>query len=134
MNIRETQEALASLITGMMDKGMIQPDAHLTVKANSRSYVYLTWRPAGSDGVFGTSESELFYFDGDDAEVGFAAAREWLENLPSAEEKAKADALALTAKAIEASRKAGLEPDFVGELEAMMKRLSENVITDQSAE
>jgi len=42
----------------------------------------------------------------------------------------------LTAKALEASRKAGLDTGegaaFVAQLEAMMKRLSENAITDKS--
>ena len=131
MNILETQEALTSLITGMMDKGLVQPEAHMTIKPGERSYIGTFWRKPGNDGVFGSPDHKFFHFD-DDASDALAAARLWLAELPSAEQKAKADALALTADAIEASRKAGLEPDFVGELEAMMKRLSENVITDQS--
>ena len=54
------------------------------------------------------------------------------------DKRALQDALGLTAKALEASRKAGLDTGegaaFVAQLEAMMKRLSENAITDQSEE
>lgn len=127
MNMKEIKKLVADFVVEMSAKGLIKPDAQLNIIANGRSYYHLSWETPE-----GPSAYEIFFFDDDDPFGAGLAAAAWIKNLPDAEEKAKSDALALTAKALEASRAAGLEPEFLNPLEAMMKKLSENVITDQS--
>jgi len=64
-----------------------------------------------------------------DVDALFAAAWDWVNDLPSPEEKLRADAVKAVANAIEACNRADMPLDFINPLTEMMTRLSENAIT-----
>lgn len=128
-NMTATCDELAKL---MADRGIITPSAAIEARSGHRTArVTLNFAKAGE-----SYPGQYEFLTGDTIEEAVEKAEAWVRSQPTAEERALQDALGLTAKALEASRKAGLDTGegaaFVAQLEAMMKRLSENAITDQS--
>jgi hypothetical protein len=126
-----TCDELAKL---MADRGIVTPSAAIQARSGHRTArVTLNFAEATS---FYPDKYE--FISGDTIEEAVEKAEAWVMAQPTADERALQDALKLTAKALEASREAGLDTGegaaFVAQLEAMMKRLSENAITDQSEE
>lgn len=127
-NMKATCNALAAL---MMERALGQPSATIEVRSGHDSArVLLNWANAQD-----TYPAQYEFISGDTIEEVVEKAEAWVRAQPTAEDRALQEALELTAKALEASRKAGLNTEdgaaFVAQLEAMMKRLSENAITDQ---
>ena len=123
-----TCDELAKL---MADRGIINPSAAIEARSGHRTArVMLNFATASS-----TYADQYEFLSGDTIEEAVEKAEAWVRSQPTPEERALKDALDLTAKALEASRKAGIDTGdgaaFVAQLEAMMKRLSENAITDQ---
>ena len=128
-NMTATCDRLAKL---MADRGIITPSAEIQARSGHRTArVMLIFAKAGE-----SYPGQYKFLTGDTIEEAVEKAEEWIRAQPTAEERALKDALELTAKALEASRKAGLDTGegaaFVAQIEAMMKRLSEDAITDQS--
>ena len=125
-----TCDELAKL---MADRGIITPSAAIEARSGHRTArVMLNFATQAR-----SSHADQYEFiSGDTIEEAVEKAEAWVMAQPTADERALQDALKLTAKALEASRKAGLDTGegaaFVAQLEAMMKRLSENAITDKS--
>jgi len=124
-----TCDELAKL---MEDRGIITPSAAIEARSgHSTSRVMLKFAEATS-----SYPDKYEFISGDTIEEAVEKAEAWVMAQPTADERALQDALELTAKALEASRKAGLDTGagaaFVAQLEAMMRRLSENAITDKS--
>jgi len=124
-----TCDELAKL---MEDRGIITPSAAIEARSGHRTArVMLNFATASS-----SYADQYEFLSGDTIEEAVEKAEAWVMAQPTADERALQDALELTAKALEASRKAGLDTGegaaFVAQLEAMMKRLSENAITDKS--
>lgn|GEM_PF-4551524 len=124
-----TCDELANL---MADRGIITPSAVIEARSGHRTArVTLNFATAS-----GSYADQYEFLSGDTIEEAVEKAEAWVMAQPTADERALQDALELTAKALEASRKAGLDTGegaaFVAQLEAMMKRLSENAITDKS--
>lgn len=127
-NMKATCDELAKL---MADRGIIIPSAAIEARSGHNSAgVVLNWANAQD-----SYPSQYEFITGETIEEAVEKAEAWVRAQPTAEDRALQDALELTAKALEASRKAGLNTEdgaaFVAQLEAMMKRLSENAITDQ---
>jgi len=130
-NMKATCNALTAL---MMERGLGQPSSAIEARSGHNSArVMLNWANAQD-----SYAAQYEFISGDTIEEAVEKAEAWVRAQPTAEDRALKEALELTAKALEASRKAGLDTQdgaaFVAQLEAMMKRLSENAITDQSEE
>jgi hypothetical protein len=115
----------------MMEKGLITPAASLEVRSGRPgARLCMNWALPGENWP-----SEYEFLSGETIALAMAKGLEWIAQKPTGQEKALKDALDLTAKALEASRKAGLDTGegaaFVAQLEAMMKRLSSNAIISQ---
>ena len=124
-----TCDELAKLMAG---RGIKTPSAAIEARSGHRTArVMLNFATASS-----SYADQYEFLSGDTIEEAVEKAEAWVMAQPTADERALQDALELTAKALEASRKAGLDTGegaaFVAQLEAMMKRLSENAITDKS--
>jgi len=124
-----TCDELAKL---MADRGIVTPSAAIEARSGHHTAsVMLNFAEATS-----SYPDKYEFFSGDTIEEAVEKAEAWVMAQPTADERALQDALELTAKALEASRKAGLDTGagaaFVAQLEAMMRRLSENAITDKS--
>ena len=122
-------DGLAAL---MLERGFKMPQVNLEIRSNvTQARILLRYGKADS------SYPDQYQFCSADtpAEV-VEKAEAWIMAQPTAEERKRKDALELTAKALEAARDAGMDTGegaaFVTQLEAMMKRLAENAITDQS--
>jgi len=127
-NMKATCDDLAKL---MADRGIIVPSVAIEARNGHRTArVMLNFAKAGE-----SYPAQYEFMDGETIEEAVEKAEAWVRAQPTAEERALKDALDMTATALEASRKAGLDTGegaaFVAQLEAMMKRLSENAITDQ---
>lgn len=127
-NMMAACDELAKL---MADRGIITPSAAIEARSgHSTTRVVLNFAKAGE-----RYPRQYEFATGDTIEEAVEKAEAWIRAQPTAEERAIQDALDMTAKALEAGRKAGLDTGdgaaFVAQLEAMMKRLSENAITDQ---
>lgn len=124
-NMTATCDELAKL---MADRGIITPSAAIEARSGHRTArVMLNFAKAGE-----SYPGHYEFLTGDTIEEAVEKAEAWVRAQPTAEDRALKDALELTAKALEASRKVKLDgAAFVAQLEAMMKRLSENAITDQ---
>lgn len=119
------------LVKMMADRGIRLPSAAIEARSGHRTArVMLNFALASSPYA-----EQYEFLTGDTIEEAVEKAEAWIRAQPTAEDRALKDALELTAKALEASRKAGLDTGegaaFVAQLDAMMKRLSENAITDQ---
>ena len=129
----ETMTATCDELAKLMeDRGIITPSAAIEARSGHRTArVMLNFATASS-----LYADQYEFLSGDTIEEAVQKAEAWVMAQPTADERALQDALELTAKALEASRKAGLGTGegaaFVAQLEAMMKRLSENAITDKS--
>lgn len=126
-----TCDELAKLMAG---RGIKTPTAAIEARSGYRTVrVMLSFAEATS-----SYPDKYKFIEGDTLEKAVEEAEAWVMAQPTADERALQDCLELTAKALEASRKAGLDTGegaaFVAQLEAMMNRLSENAITDQSEE
>jgi len=129
----ETMTATCDELAKLMeDRGIITPSAAIEARSGHRTArVMLNFATADS-----SYADQYEFISGDTIEEAVEKAEAWVMAQPTADERALQDALELTAEALEASRKAGLDTGegaaFVAQLEAMMKRLSENAITDKS--
>ena len=76
-------------------------------------------------------EYEWFY--GHNPESTIEAARQWLRDQPTPEQQQLQSYMALVAKAVEFGKAKGFATAMVNPLEAVMKKLSENVLTYRPA-
>jgi len=127
-----TKASCDELADMMAERGMVTPTVELHVRSHTARAVILV----NFGAVAGLYCADYKVFTGDTPTEALEKAKAWVLDRPTAQESARNNALALTAKALEASRAAGFDTAegiaFVAQLEAMMKRLSENAITDQS--
>ena len=99
-----TCDELAKL---MEDRGIITPSAAIKARSgHSTARVILNFATASS-----SYADQYEFLSGDTIEEAVQKAEAWVRAQPTAEERALQDALRLTAKALEACRKAGLNTD-----------------------
>ena len=124
MNTQGTKALMQEIESLMQNRDFINPASKFEIHANRESGVIIRWSK-GSDSIY---QDEIEFFGHENPSVAASEAMEWIKAQPTKQQRAESYALEMTAKAIEASRDAGFEPDYMAELESMMKRLSENVI------
>jgi hypothetical protein len=134
--ITSIRNELETLVEGMKAKGIKMPSSTFSVESD-KDPVAVTVRYAGPNENY---PSTYKFFPAENPLAAFVLAQEWLSSQPTAKERLTNAAIELTAKALEAAREANLlEGDeesslFLAQLESLMKKLSSNIITDQSSD
>lgn len=128
--IKDVQSRIDAITSAAVDRGMAEPDLSIRV-SSCGGYAYLNWYEVSPETGYKERKSKLVNYQGAYPEPALAGIAEFVESQKTADELEVANATRLVALALEASRKVGLEPEFTNPLEAIMKKLSENVITDQ---
>jgi len=129
MHSDEIKTSLSDLVSKMLGKGIIKPDAALVWAANSESVLMLSEGRADSS----YSKDAVHYGRGATLAEQFDSCFAFIEGLPSPEEKRMKNFMKAVATAIELGRASDIDVEFINPLQVMMKKLSENAITDQRA-
>jgi hypothetical protein len=128
MDTKIAQKRVNDLAAAMVAKGMVSPEAQLMLKSNAEPCVFMEWKDKST--TYGTAyecaraETVAEAFD---AATAFVAAH------PTAEQARLNEFLRSLGKVIDIGREYGIEADYLNPLVASMKKLSENIITDQRA-
>ena len=128
MDTKIAQKRVDDLAAAMLAKGMRQPRSQLMLKSNEQPGVYMEW--ADDRRQFGTAYE---YFKGDSIENAFDKASAFIAARPTAEQARLDEFMGALGKVIDLGRQNGIEADYLNPLVASMKKLSENIITDQRA-
>jgi len=126
MNVEQIQARLAALITAMMDKGLRNPTALFQINGNAGFMVGLT-----SGGGYGEPDHWYSYPHGNTPEEALEKADTIIAAMPDAKTRNMQVFMGALGKVIDLGRDNGIEIDFLNPLTETMKRLSENIITDQ---
>jgi len=125
VNITELQAQADALFKAMTAKGLPVPNAHISVKAFEAPLVYMHWDDPNM--TYGRTEITRDR----DISVAIDEAFELIANLPSLEDRKREQFMTALGRVIDLGRENGIDVDFINQLTATMKRLSENVITHQ---
>ena len=129
MDIKIAQKRVNDIAASMVAKGMRTPEAHLTVRSEAEPQVYIKWKNGLTRGY---SDYSYEFFSGEVGEV-LTKAQTFVAAQPDAEQAKLHDFMAALGSVIDIGRQHGIEADYLNPLVASMKRLSENVISDQRA-
>ena len=125
MNEHEMQAAVDQLVKDMLDKGLRKPSVFVRIRSEQGPMVGI------ESGVYGEGDHHYSYPDAPTVAEALDAARAIIAAMPDAETTRQNAAIAAIGKTIDLLRDLGVDVDFINPLTATMKRLSENVITDQ---
>lgn len=124
------QKRVNALVQIMMAKGMREPHAQVDIRANQEPQIFLRWKAGINRGLLGDDRYQ--FFEGDiGAALSDAAA--FVAEQPEIEEQKLNDFMAALGSVIDLGRQHGIDAEYLNPLTASMKKLSENVITDQRA-
>lgn len=126
METNTIQTRLNVLAKAMMAKGLRNPDPKFYLRANAEPHVYLSW-----DNVQDRFNNRYEFFTGSGIAAILDKADAFVAALPSPDETRLNEFMAALGSAIDLGRQNNIEVEFVNPLIATMKRLSENVLTDQ---
>jgi len=132
MNSKEIQKRVNVLSKVMLQKGLREPAAVMRFECNAEIDVYLRWKDVTKHNDL-YSSGEFKSFTANTPEGAFEKAEEFLIGLPSAEETRMKQFIGALANVIELGKDNGVEVEFLNPLQATMKKLSENILTDQRA-
>lgn len=81
--ITAVQERLNSIVVAMLDKGLVQPDAHYTIRANITGQIYLSWKKRPLDRYDQDSNVYKFFDAKDGAGDALTNAAAFINAIPS---------------------------------------------------
>ncbi|MCC6480306.1 MAG: hypothetical protein IT552_14005 [Sphingomonadaceae bacterium] len=126
MDTNAIQKRLNEIASAMMTKGLRNPTANFKLSANVQPTVYLTW-----DNLKSRYDNHYKWIHGDDIRAMLAEADEFVAAMPDRDQARMNEFMTALGSVIDLGRENNIEVDFVNPLIATMKRLSENVLTDQ---
>ena len=126
MDTNAIQKRLNEIASAMMTKGLRNPGANFKLNANVQPTVYLTW-----DNLKSRHDNHYKWIHGDDIRAMLAEADEFVAAMPDRDQARMNEFMTALGSVIDLGRENNIEVDFVNPLIATMKRLSENVLTDQ---
>jgi hypothetical protein len=129
--IEEIYAAINPMPAMLSAKGKVKPEASLWIEANARVSLCLTWKKVGG---LNDWDKDSRYFTGNTADEVIAGALSFINALPDAKTARLHDFIGQLGKVIDAGRDLGIDVDYLNPLTDTMKRLSENIITHQTAE
>lgn len=127
MTYEQIHEQVSQLVSAMLEKGKVAPDAQVYIRANAQPVIILRWKDDSKE--FGTAHTSFSA----NLESAFEKARQCIADMPTPEQANFNGFMALLGKVIDFGNQNGIDVDFVNPLVAHMKRLSENAITFQSS-
>lgn len=132
MEIHVMQEQVNKLSAAMVAKGLRQPRAEFRIGSNVEWVALLAWKPfSARDDVY-VSDTYEWIRGGTEGEI-LAKADAFIAALPDAEQHRRQEFLTALGNVIDLGRQHNIDVEYVNPLVASMKKLSENVITDQRA-
>lgn len=126
ITIEEVQKRIDAMPAAMSAKGLRKPEATFSIRANSEIYVYLRWDDKKT--AYGSAYHRP---EGKTPAEMLDNADAFIAGLPSPEETRMKEFMTALSDTIELGRQNGIEVDFVNPLVDTMRRLSENILTDQ---
>lgn len=133
MDIKIAQKRVNDLAAAMVAKGMREPTVYTSVKSNEEPIVGLNWKSGIDTGRSFDGDHKYHYIRGGSFADNLDKAAAYVAEQPSAEQAKLHDFMAALGSVIDIGRQHGIEADYLNPLVASMKKLSENVITDQRA-
>ncbi|SCB30569.1 hypothetical protein [Rhizobium lusitanum] len=134
MNTKEIQKRLDQLMKAMIDKGLKQPCAQFDAESGNIEFrVYLRWQDPTKLGKDRYSDGLFKFIKNDDPGKAFEEADEFVAAMPSGDEARLHQFMGALATVIDLGKDNGIEVEFMNPLQATMKKLSENILTDQRA-
>ena len=125
MTTEQIQAALAELVTAMMGKGVVTPEAQLWINAHGPMNAYIKARGNsfnGNDFKFISAET--------DAEA-IANARAYIDAMPSPEQAAITRHMGLLAAVVEHGREHNLPDEYVVPAQVALQAMTDNLLTVQ---
>lgn len=133
MNADEIQSRLDTLAKAMTAKGLREPEARCSFVSQADSYVYLKWKDVTKLATNPYQSDEYKHFNKMGLEQAFHEATIFVDELPSLEEARMTQFMGALGKVIDLGKDNGIEVEFINPLTKMMKKLSDNILTDQRA-
>lgn len=124
--IEDVQKRIDAMPAAMSAKGLRKPTAQFTVSGNESLQGYLSWNDKAK--LYGNAYE---FIRGKTASEVINKMDAFIAALPSPEETRMKEFMTALSDTIELGRQNGIEVDFVNPLVDTMRRLSENIITDQ---
>lgn len=128
MDTKIAQKRVDDLAAAMVAKGMVNPRAHLNLKANEQPTVYMEW--ADKSTTYGTAYDAV---KADSPAMALDKAVAFIASHPSAEQARHQEFMRALGKVIDLGKENHIHVEFLNPLVATMRTLSENIITDQRA-
>lgn len=129
MTYEEMQAAVDALVSAALEKGLVKPVAHLQVNSGEDPMALLRHDAPGGR----TYDWRYLHGHGDTPEKALADLGAKITALPSLEERHRTEFLKLAATAADYGHAHGIDVQFINPLTDMMKRLSENALTEDHA-
>jgi hypothetical protein len=123
----QIQRELNRLSNAVMARSYKMPGATVLLRANVEPALSID----AQDSKYEFIASPIYWAKGKNISELIADADHWLADQPDPETLAMHDFMTALGKVIDMGRDNGIDVDFLNPLTATMKRLSENVITDQ---
>lgn len=133
MDTKEIQDRVDSITKAMTAKGLREAAVQFWVKSHEGEFtVYLRWKDVTKPGP-SYYDNESHFVRAEAPEGALREAEDFVATLPSAEEARMKQFMGALANVIDLGRSNGIEVEFINPLQVTMKKLSEQIITDQRA-
>jgi hypothetical protein len=132
MEHTEIQKRVNELSKAMLAKGLREPSVTMRFECNKDCEIWLRWKDVTKPETH-YSSGEYKFFPGKTPDVAIADAAAFIESLPSADEARVRQFMGALANVIDLGKGNGIDVEFLNPLKATMKKLSENILTDQRA-
>ena len=126
ITIADVQKRIDPLPASMSAKGLRQPNAQITITANSEMHGHLSWKDKREH--YG---SVYEFARGKTAAEILGKMEAFIAKLPAPEETRMKEFMAALSQAIDLGRENGIAVEFINPLTEAMQRLSNNILTDQ---
>lgn len=130
MDHKDIQTRVNAISKAMLGKGLRKPIADFRIAANVRVEILLRWQDPTKPEF---SQDVLKFIGGDTPEEALDNADAFVADLPSAEDAKLKQFMGALANVIDLGKDNGIELEFLNPLAATMKKLSDNILTDQRA-
>ena len=126
--VTDIQAKLAELVAAMVEKGVVTPEADLTIKgggANSHVTFWSSMNTPAFDGEY------LTHVGGGTPAEALTAAAAYIAALPSPEETVTRTYLRKVADAVDYAKENGVDDEYVTPLRGVTCAMTDNLLTDQ---
>ena len=130
MNITEIQSELSKLVAAMIEKGVVTPEAQLSIKCDGDFYLHLSCDYTNK--AFSGHDYKII--NGETIANILLKTREYISALPSQEETVTREYLTRIARAVDYATENSLPDEYVTPLRGVTMAMTENLLTKETAE